>query len=294
MIRSMTGFGSASAEFDGARCTVEVRSVNNRFYKSSMRLTSQLESLEPDIDAAVMRRLVRGSVTIAVRWTEVASRSVARINVAALEAYIHQLSGARLHGLGKDLRVADLLPLPGVIVDDRAESMAEAARPPVMRLVEQACDALLEMRRREGEALRALLAGFGDQVESRLAEIRVRAPEVTVGYQDRLRQRLATALKDLGVTVSDADLVREVAIFAERSDIAEEVARLSGHVAQFRSVIDASNPQPAGRTLDFLAQEMLREANTIASKSGDVEISRRVVEIKTAIDRIKEQAQNAE
>ena len=111
---------------------------------------------------------------------------------------------------------------------------------------------------------------------------------------DRLRQRLATALKELGATVSDADLVREVAIFAERSDIAEEVARLSGHVAQFRSVIDASNPQPAGRTLDFLAQEMLREANTIASKSGDVEISRRVVEIKTAIDRIKEQAQNAE
>jgi uncharacterized protein (TIGR00255 family) len=163
-----------------------------------------------------------------------------------------------------------------------------------MRLVEQACDALLEMRRREGEALRALLSGFGDQVESRLAEIRVRAPEVTAGYQDRLRQRLATALKDLGATVSDADLVREVAIFAERSDIAEEVARLSGHVAQFRSVIDASNPQPAGRTLDFLAQEMLREANTIASKSGDVEISRRVVEIKTAIDRIKEQAQNAE
>jgi uncharacterized protein (TIGR00255 family) len=190
--------------------------------------------------------------------------------------------------------VADLLPLPGVIVDDRAESMAEAARPLVMRLVEQACDALLEMRRREGEALRALLSGFGDQVESRLAEIRVRAPEVTAGYQDRLRQRLATALKDLGATVSDADLVREVAIFAERSDIAEEVARLSGHVAQFRSVIDASNPQPAGRTLDFLAQEMLREANTIASKSGDVEISRRVVEIKTAIDRIKEQAQNAE
>jgi uncharacterized protein (TIGR00255 family) len=108
------------------------------------------------------------------------------------------------------------------------------------------------------------------------------------------RQRLAAALKDLGAAVSDADLVKEVAIFAERSDIAEEIARLGGHVEQFRSIIEPSNPQPAGRALDFLAQEMLREANTIASKSGDVEISRRVVEIKTAIDRIKEQAQNAE
>ena len=108
------------------------------------------------------------------------------------------------------------------------------------------------------------------------------------------KARLAAALKELGSTVSDADVIREVAIFAERSDIAEEIARLGGHVEQFRSIIEPANPQPAGRALDFLAQEMLREANTIASKSGDVEISRRVVEIKTAIDRIKEQAQNAE
>ena len=124
--------------------------------------------------------------------------------------------------------------------------------------------------------------------------MRVRAPAVVASYQDRLRVRLTAALKDLGSTVSDSDVIKEVAIFAERSDIAEEIARLGGHVEQFRSIIEPSNPQPAGRALDFLAQEMLREANTIASKSGDVEISRRVVEIKTAIDRIKEQAQNAE
>ena len=122
---------------------------------------------------------------------------------------------------------------------------------------------------------------------------RVRRP-VVASYQDRLRVRLAAALKDLGSTVSDSDVIKEVAIFAERSDIAEEIARLGGHVEQFRSIIEPANPQPAGRAIDFLAQEMLREANTIASKSGDVEISRRVVEIKTAIDRIKEQAQNAE
>jgi uncharacterized protein (TIGR00255 family) len=283
MIRSMTGFGAASVEQDGARCTVEVRSVNNRFFKATMRLPGDLESLEADIEALLMRRLSRGSVTLMVRWNEVASRAIARINVAALEAYAAQVRSAGIGGLGHELRISDLLGLPGVVVDDRADGIAD-----------RACDALLDMRRREGEALRTLLAGFGDTIAARLDEVRVRVPEVVAAYQDRLRQRLSAALKELGQSADDADIIREVAIFAERTDIAEEVARLGGHLEQFRSLIDPSNPQPAGRTLDFLAQEMLREANTIASKSGDVEISRRVVEIKTAIDRIKEQAQNAE
>lgn len=290
----MTGFGAASHEQDGARFAVEIRSVNNRFFKATMRLPSEFDSLEPDIEALVMRRLVRGSVTITVRWTEISARAVARINVAALEAYAAQLRGAANAGLSQDIRLSDLLSLPGVISDDRAQAISEGSRPILMRLVGEACDALMAAREREGEALRTLLAEFGEQIQSRLDAVRTRAPEVTGNYQERLRQRLAAALKDLGAAVSDADLVKEVAIFAERSDIAEEIARLGGHVEQFRSIIEPSNPQPAGRALDFLAQEMLREANTIASKSGDVEISRRVVEIKTAIDRIKEQAQNAE
>ena len=294
MIRSMTGFGAASHEQDGARYSVEIRSVNNRFFKAVMRLPGEFDSLEPDIESLVMRRLTRGSATVTVRYTEISSRAVARINVAALEAYASQLRSAAASGLSNEIRITDLLGLPGVVSDDRAAAISEQARPIVMRLVNEACDALLAMREREGEALRALLADFGAQIQTRLDQVRVRAPEVVAGYQERLRARLAAALKDLGASVGDADIVREVAIFAERSDIAEEIARLGGHVEQFRAVIEPSNPQPAGRTLDFLAQEMLREANTIASKSGDGEISRRVVEIKTAIDRIKEQAQNAE
>jgi uncharacterized protein (TIGR00255 family) len=290
----MTGFGAAALEQDGARFSVEIRSVNNRFFKSSMRLPSEFESLEADIEALVMRRLARGSVTVTVRWTETTSRTTARINVAALEAYAAQLRGAASAGLSAEIRASDLLMLPGVIVDDRAERLADSARPVLLKLVNDACDALLATREREGEALRALLADFGRQIEVRLEAVRERAPQVVAGYQDRLLARLQQALKDLGASVSEADVVREVAIFAERSDIAEEIARLGGHVDQFRAIIEPANPQPAGRALDFLAQEMLREANTIASKSGDVEISRRVVEIKTAIDRIKEQAQNAE
>lgn len=290
----MTGFGAAALEQDGARFSVEIRSVNNRFFKSSMRLPGEFESLEADIEALVMRRLTRGSVTVTVRWAETSARTTARINVSALEAYAAQLRGAASAGLSAEIRASDLLMLPGVIVDDRAERLAESARPVLLKLVKDACDALLSMREREGDALRALLADFGHQIQTRLDAVRERAPQVVAGYQDRLLARLQQALKDLGASVSEADVVREVAIFAERSDIAEEIARLAGHVDQFRAIIEPTNPQPAGRALDFLAQEMLREANTIASKSGDVEISRRVVEIKTAIDRIKEQAQNAE
>ena len=294
MIRSMTGFGAATAERDGTRCTVEVRSVNNRFFKSVMRLPSEFEQLEPELEALVARRLSRGSVTVTVRITQSAGKAVARIDTAAVAAYAAQLQQAMPKGVVAEIRMADLLSLPGVITDDRAERMAEESRADLLRLAGQACDALLAMREREGEALGLLLAEFGAQIADRLAAVRERAPQVVSQYQERLRTRVNALLKEVGATVNDADLIKEVAIYAERSDIAEEIARLGGHLDQFRSIIEPSNPQPAGRTLDFLAQEMLREANTIASKSADVEIARRIVEIKTAIDRIKEQAQNAE
>ncbi len=294
MIRSMTGFGVATAEVDSARCTVEVRSVNGRFFKSTLRLPEELEQLEAELEALLMRRLTRGSVTVTVRWVETSSRNVATINTEAVRAYAEQLKAALPSGLVAELRIADLLQLPGVVADDRATVLADRARPLVLRLAGEACDALLLMREREGAALRQLLEEFGDQIEQRLDAVRQRAPQVLHLYQERLRQRVNGLLKDVGATISEAELVKEVAIYAERSDVAEEIARLSGHLEQYRGIIEPSNPQPGGRTLDFLAQEMLREANTIASKSADVEISRRIVEIKTAIDRIKEQCQNAE
>src|SRR5262245_19280053 len=131
-------------------------------------------------------------------------------------------------------------------------------------------------------------------IAERLAGIAARAPQVVESYQARLRQRMESLLAEVGASVRDEDLLREVAVFAERSDIAEEIVRLGSHLEQFREIIDCDDREPSGRTLDFLAQEMLREANTIASKSSDAEISRRIVEIKGGIDRIKEQAANVE
>jgi len=293
MIRSMTGFGAASADEDGARYSVEIRSVNNRFYKASLRLPDALLSLEGEMEAQVGRRLVRGSVTIAVRFVDTSARAAGHINREALRAYLAQLEG--LPGAANGAPpLGALLSLPGVVMDDAAEALAQRARPVLARLVEEACDRLLEMRTREGDSLRRALEQLGADISRGLSAVRARAPEVSEIYRARLVARMTQMLSELNATVREEDIVREVASYAERTDIAEEVIRLEGHLEQFRSLTDAANPEPIGRVLDFLAQEMLREANTIASKSADVEISRRIVEIKSAVDRIKEQSQNAE
>lgn len=305
MIRSMTGFGAASAEEDGARYAVEIRSVNNRFFKASLRLPESLLSLEGELESQVGRRLVRGSTTVAVRVVDTSARAAGRINREALGAYLAQLEG--LEGLGtataagpgsqgglNGASLAALLALPGVVIDDAAERISQRARPVVTRLVDEACDRVLEMRVREGESLRRAIEQLGSDIARGLAAVRERAPAVSELYRQRLTTRMRTMLGELGATVREEDVLREVAAFAERTDIAEEIARLEGHLDQFKALVDPANGEPIGRVLDFLAQEMLREANTIASKSADVEISRRIVEIKSAVDRIKEQSQNAE
>lgn len=292
MIRSMTGFGAASAECDGARYGVEIRSVNNRFFKALLRLPEPLLSLEGEIESQLARRLQRGSVQASIRFIDTSERAAGRINIEVLRAYLKQFE--QIDGSGTRPSPASLIALPGVVVDDSADRLAAQARPIVASLVDQACDRVLQMRTTEGAALQRSLEQLGRDIERGVAAIRQRIPEVAVQYRTRLVARMRSMLAEIGAAVREEDIVREVAAFSERSDVAEEVARLEGHLDQFRSLIDPANPEPVGRTLDFLAQEMLREANTIASKSADVEISRRIVEIKSAIDRIKEQAQNAE
>jgi uncharacterized protein (TIGR00255 family) len=296
MIRSMTGFGSASAEAEGCRFAVEVKSVNNRFFKAVVRVPEELSTLETEIETAVAKRLARGSVMVLVRFVPGGAVAAAEVNPDAARTALTALLAALPVEL-RDRATVDLgalLAVPGVLRTDGVEGIVEFARPVVLRLVDEACGLVVEARAREGESIARELARHGDAIETALAAVRERAPFATNAYQDRLRQRMNTLLAEVGATAAESDLLREVAAFAERSDIAEEVVRLSGHLVQFREVIAPSQKEPAGRTLDFLSQEMLREANTIASKSQDVEIARRVVEMKTAIDRIKEQAANAE
>ncbi|MEY2716773.1 MAG: hypothetical protein RIT24_3116 [Planctomycetota bacterium] len=296
MIRSMTGFGSAAAEAEGCRFSVEVKSVNNRFFKATVRLPEELSTLETELETAVAKRLGRGSVMVLVRFVPGGAVAAAEVNPDAARSALTALLAALPAEL-RDRATVDLgalLTVPGVLRTDGVDKLVEMSRPILARLLDEACDRVLAMRTREGESIHRELLKFGEAIRTALVSVSERAPAATSAYQERLRARMNSLLSEVGATAAEQDLLREVAVFAERSDVAEEVARLTGHLHQFEQVISPKHAEPAGRTLDFLSQEMLREANTIASKSQDVEIARRVVEMKTAIDRIKEQAANAE
>ncbi len=290
MLRSMTGFGTASRRDDGMSCLVEIRSVNNRYLKPHVRLPDQLQGLEADIDAALSRRLTRGSVTVTVKYSDTSATAAASINTEALAAYIEQLRSID----ASPVDPSNLLSLPGIVVSDTGIDLMERIGSVVMELVAEACDGVLAMRTREGAAVQEDIEQHLNRIEEHLGNVETRAPHIVEEYQKRLHQRMSALLSDVGKSVRDDDLLREVAVFAERADIAEEIARLKGHLQQFRDLLGDADGEPMGRTLDFLSQEMLREANTIASKCLDGEVSRRVVEIKGSIDRVKEQVQNVE
>lgn len=296
MIRSMTGFGEASGVEQGAQFFVELRSLNAKYFKSVLRLPEDLQGLEAELESDLRRRLTRGTVTLSVKCSETSGEAAHAINHEALERYVEQARNAPSLADGSiSFDLGSLLGLPGVLQPAaNDEKRHERARAALARLLDAASEQLIAMRRKEGAILQRELEQLADTIAERLERIRERAPLVVDAYADRLRSRLEQMLEEAQLAVEPADLVREVAVFAERSDIAEEVQRLSGHISQFRDLIGSPDDAPVGRTLDFLAQEMLREANTIGSKCNDADISREIVEIKGAIDRIKEQVQNVE
>ncbi len=295
MIRSMTGFGVASARVDGTHYALEIRSLNNRYFKAQVRLPEELQGLEPELEAALTKRINRGSVVVAVRFSDCSAGAAARVNTDAIQSYLDQIFA--VEGLDHNsarIDIGALLALPGVMLGDTGEERHDRARDVLFNLLGDACGKLVAMREREGVTLHAELHRHCQAIADHLLVVAERVPEIIELYQEKLRQRMELLLAKSGAAVRDEDLLREVAVFAERSDVAEEVARLQGHLAQFGEIIDAEGNEPSGRTLDFIAQEMLREANTIGSKCLEVEVSKRIVEIKGAIDRIKEQVQNVE
>ena len=293
MIRSMTGFGSAAGQVDGVEYAVEVRSVNNRYLKTTIKLPEGLSAVEADIEQLVRGRAQRGTVMLSVRMRLPDDQAACHVNTRVLSDYLDQLRPLEVEAnplLRVDL--ATLLQLPGVCEPPSIEELLEGTREGLLAIVGEALDRLVEMRRKEGDALKADLLVNCDAVESNLAAVGEAAPQVVLDYQERLTQRVGDLTRAGNVEIDQDQLAREVAIFADRCDVAEEVSRLTGHVEQFRQTVATEGA--VGRKLDFIAQEMLREANTIASKAGSGQIARTVVDIKTAIDRVKEQVQNVE
>ncbi|MGI9428645.1 MAG: YicC/YloC family endoribonuclease, partial [Bythopirellula sp.] len=291
---SMTGYGEARDDRDGYAIVVELRTVNSRYFKLHLRTTDGFGALESRAEATIREFVKRGTIHCNIRIRHLGTADDFRLNKNVLNQYVDQLQEvANQRGLNEDLRLETLASLPGVVeeVSDAAEDPAQLW-PLVEPTLRTALEHLSKMRATEGAALAKDLQEQCATVEKSLDIVETRVPAVTEQYRQRIEDRVNEALSALNVTVDPADLVREVSLFAERSDIAEEIVRLRSHLKQFAQAMDL--PESAGRKLEFICQEMGREANTIGSKANDSEISLEVVEIKAALERIREQIQNVQ
>lgn len=287
---SMTGQGHASAREEGILVTAELRSVNNRFLKLNVVCPDSHASLEPQISDLIKEHVKRGTVTARLSVNRQRAFDQYRINVDAVQTYKQQLATV---SNGGEVKLDTILALPGVIDESLVQgSDPEADWPVFESALATAIEEFQSMRGREGESMKADLLGNCDRIIDQLEQIEKRAPEVVGAYSDRLVERINKMLVELDVSVEKSDVIREVGIFADRCDISEEVVRLKSHLKQFQSIANANESN--GRKLDFLTQELLREANTIGSKANDAEIAKHVVEIKTVIERIREMVQNIE
>lgn len=291
---SMTGHGEAQRQEAGVRVAVEVRTVNNRYLKVSLRISEGFSSLEPQIEAVIRDQLRRGTVTVNVRVDRESSPDDFRLNEVVLASYhrqIHEL--ARRSAWASDVRIDSLLALPGVVAENAGRlADVDAVWPVVQRTLQEALEKLSQMRAEEGAAMSRDLQANCQAIAADLDQVEQRAPLVVEGYRKRLLERVNKLLEEFGLEIQPADVVREVGLFTDRSDMSEEIVRLRSHLQQFEAI--ARTEQGSGRKLEFVIQEMLRETNTIGSKANDAEIARHVVEIKTAIERMREMIQNVE
>ena len=295
MIRSMTGFGAADGEVGGGRVSVEVRSVNPRFFSPSIKLPGVLNRWEGDVRDAMKRGVTRGHVTLTARFERDTDDGVASpIDEARFAAYVTQLRGLQeRYRLADTLDVGTILRMPEVFAGGSArEEMPAEAGPQLVHIVERAVGALLEMRTAEGARLVTYLDERLGAIESALDRIAMRAPDRVTEQRDRLR----TAVRELtdGLAVDEHRLAQEIALLADRLDVQEELSRFRAHIAAFRAALRAPQPDGVGKRLGFLLQEMLREANTTGSKGSDGAIVADVLLIKEELERIREQVENLE
>ena len=296
MIRSMTGFGAADGEVGGQRVSVEIRSVNHRYFSPSIKLPGALSRWEGEVRDALRRGVTRGHVTLSARFErdEQESPTALPIDEARFASYVTQLRDLQSkYGLQDTLDVAAVLRMPDVFVaaTPREELTAEAG-PQIVAVVDRAVEALLVMRVAEGARLVQYLDERLAMIEAALARIAVRAPERVTDQRDRLR----TAVRELtaGLAVDETRLAQEIALLADRLDVQEELSRFNAHIDAFRAALRSDSTEGVGKRLGFLLQEMLREANTTGSKGNDAAIVADVLLIKEELERIREQVENLE
>ncbi|HET9004567.1 MAG TPA: YicC/YloC family endoribonuclease [Gemmatimonadaceae bacterium] len=290
----MTGFGAAEGRVGNARVSVELRTVNHRFFNPSIKLPGAFARFEAEVREALRQRIARGHVSVGVR-VERDARAASLIDESRFGAYVDQLRALQARfGLSGDLDVATVLRMPDVFAsatsDVTEEQTGSAAE--LVALVEQAADALGVMRLDEGRRLAQFLLDRVQVVEDALARIEVRAPVRVVEQRDRLRESVRELVN--GLAVDEQRLAQEIAFLADRLDVHEELDRFRSHIAAFRQLLRSDAGEPVGKRLGFLLQEMLREANTTGSKANDAAMLGDVVAIKEELERIREQVENLE
>lgn len=295
MIQSMTGFGRATCDVAGLGLEVEARSVNHRHLDLRIRLPKVLADQETQLKKSVGDQLSRGKVDISVNLISASSESALEIDEGIATQYVAAASRLRAaHDLSQELDVASLLGMPGVTRLVETEIDPESLIGPVTAAIDEAVTALIAMRAAEGQTLATEFEGRLSTIVDLACRFEARAGEVVDAAKQRLRKRAEQIQREVGL-MDDARLHQEIVIAADRLDITEELVRLKSHVDQFRATLSSGGPgAPVGRRLDFLLQELGREANTVGSKANDAPLAQDVVELKTELERIREQVQNVE
>ncbi len=288
----MTGYGRGEQAANGARVAVEIKAVNRKQLEVQLNLPRELDALESRVRDAINAVVARGRVEVRVSLSLPSGVGAVRLNHDLARAYADDLRRlATAVGIDATIGLETLVRLPGVLEPAAEAPAAEQFWPLLEGALKSALGGFEQMRRREGNALAADLSGRIGGLRQATAQIENQAPLVLNRYRDALIQRLRAAGLE-GIPLNDERLLKEIVLFADRSDIAEELARLSSHFAQFDDCLNAT--EAVGRKLDFLAQEMNREINTVGAKANDALIAGEVVRLKTELERFREQAQNVE
>lgn len=294
MLLSMTGHGEGRKQSDGLAVVVELRTVNNRYLKLTTRSNFLSAAFEPLVEGVVREQVRRGTVNVNIQVDRKSDPDDYVLDEVVLESYRRQLE--RVSAKWNDaatIHPQTLLTLPGVVREKAiGEDAVERLWPVVKEALVAGLESLAKSRSDEGHAMGRDLAENIEAISRVVSSIETRAPDVAAGYRSRLLERVNQYVAELGVSITAGDVAREVAMFADRTDISEELVRLKSHLRQFNKLVESD--EPAGRKLDFVTQELFREINTVGSKAQDGPIALHVIEAKAAIERIREMVQNVE